>query len=221
MNVNVFFLCLVVAMATSRPHAFSQAGDWVPLFDGKTLNGWKASENDSSFRVVDGCIVHDGPRSHLYYVGEVAEHQFTDFEFKAMVYTFANANSGIYFHTRFQEKGFPNYGYEVQVNNSHRDIIRTGSLYNIIDVADHYALDEEWFELYVRVEGRRVIVKVDGITVVDYTELDDKSRLVRRGDHFGRFIGQGTFAIQAHDANSKVMYKDIQVRLLNSNRSAL
>lgn len=215
MNFKNFFSYLALAMVTSLPQAFPQTNDWIPLFDGKTLNGWKASENESSFRVVDGCIVHDGPRSHLYYVGEVAGHRFTDFEFKAMVYTFANANSGIYFHTHFQEKGFPNYGYEVQVNNSHRDIIRTGSLYNVIDVADHYALDEQWFELYIRVEGQRVVVKVDGITVVDYTQLDDKARLVRRDDHFGRYIDQGTFAIQAHDPNSKVMYKDIQVRLLN------
>ncbi len=195
--------------------SLAQPSGWVSLFDGKTLNGWRASETATSFRVADGCIVHDGPRSHLYYVGDVADHRFTDFEFKAQVYTFEQANSGIYFHTRFQENGYPNYGYEVQVNNSHRDGIRTGSLYNVVDVADKYALDQRWFELYITVQGNRVVVKVDGTTVVDYTEMEDKSRLVRKEDHFGRFLDSGTFAIQAHDPNSKVMYKDIQVRMLD------
>lgn len=195
--------------------SWAQTGSWISLFDGKTLDGWKASENAASFRVEDGCIVHDGPRSHLYYVGDVAGHRFTDFEFKAQVYTFENANSGVYFHTRFQENGYPNHGYEVQVNNSHRDIIRTGSLYNVVDVADKYALDRQWFELYIKVQGNHVLVKVDGTTVVDYTQMDDRSRLVRKDDHFGRFVDAGTFAIQAHDPNSKVMYKDIQVRMLD------
>lgn len=197
-------------------HGVSAQGEgWVSLFDGKTLNGWKASEDAGTFRVEGGAIVHEGPRSHLFYVGEVADHQFRDFEFKAQVYTFENANSGIYFHTRFRDTGYPNYGYEVQVNNSHRDIIRTGSLYNVVDIADLYAVDHEWFELYIKVQGDRVIVKVDGTTVVDYTQMSDRGRLVRRDDHFGRYVDKGTFAIQAHDPGSKAMFKDIQVRILD------
>src|SRR5690606_3421731 len=125
------------------------------------------------------------------------------------------ANSGVYFHTRFQDEGFPNYGYEVQVNNSHRDPIRTGSLYNVVDVADKYAVDGEWFELYIKVVDNHVIIKVDGTTVVDYTQMTDKSRLVRKEDHFGRYVDAGTFAIQAHDPGSKVKYKDIQVKILD------
>lgn len=208
-------LCIACFLALWLSAANGQTGRWVSLFDGKTLTGWKASDNAASFRVENGCIVQEGPRSHLYYVGDVADHAFRNFEFKAQVYTFENANSGVYFHSRFQETGFPNYGYEVQVNNSHRDAIRTGSLYNVVDIADKYAVDGEWFELYIRVEGNRVIVKVDGTTVVDYTQMADKSRLVRQEDHFGRYVGSGTFAIQAHDPNSKAMYKDIQVRILD------
>jgi len=148
-------------------------------------------------------------------MGDVGSHVFKNFEFKAQVYTFENANSGIYFHTRFQEKGFPNYGYEVQVNNSHRDPIRTGSLYNVVDIADKYAVDGKWFELYIKVVDNHVVIKVDGTTVVDYTQMADKSRLVRKEDHFGRYLDSGTFAIQAHDPGSKVKYKDIQVKILD------
>lgn len=210
-------LCYAIACCLTLwfTDAAAQTGRWISLFDGKTLSGWKASENEPSFRVEDGCIVQEGPRSHLYYMGDVGSHVFKNFEFKAQVYTFENANSGVYFHTRFQENGFPNYGYEVQVNNSHRDAIRTGSLYNVVDIADKYAIDGEWFELYIKVVGNHVIIKVNDTTVVDYTQMTDKSRLVRKDDHFGRYVESGTFAIQAHDPGSKVKYKDIQVKILD------
>lgn len=212
MNAKTYLVCLLALWVSG---ATAQTGGWISLFDGKTLNGWEASDNKTTFFVEDGCIVMEGPRSHLFYVGDVGNHVFKDFEFKAKVYTFEKANAGIYFHTRFQEKGWPNYGYEVQINNSHGDAIRTGSLYNVVDIADKYAADGEWFELYIKVEGRHVIVKVDGTTVVDYTQMADKGRLVRKEDHFGRYIDSGTFAIQAHDPGSKAMYKDIQIRILD------
>jgi hypothetical protein len=212
---NYFILVLFVGCLVLTGMDSSKQTEWVSLFDGKTLSGWEASENPGSFRVENGAIIHDGARSHLYYVGDVANHDFKNFEFKAKVYTFPQANSGLYFHSKFQEKGFPNHGYEVQVNNSHKDRIRTGSLYNIVDLSDKYALDHTWFELYIKVVDKRVQVKVDGVLVVDYIELEDKRRIVRNDDHFGRFLTSGTFVIQAHDPTSKAMYKDIMVRILN------
>lgn len=207
-QITLIFITLSLSL-------FAQQREWISLFDGKTLKGWKASESQTSFRVENDYIIHDGPRSHLYYVGDVGHHSFKNFEFRAQVKTFENANSGVYFHTRFQEKGYPNYGYEVQVNNSHRDVIRTGSLYNVVDVADKYAVDGEWFELYIKVVDNNVVVKVGGKTVVVYTQMEDRTKLVRKDDHFGRYIDSGTFAIQAHDPGSKVMYKDIQVKILD------
>ena len=59
---------------------------WVSMFDGESLEGWKASEAKESFRVEDGAIVSQGqPRSHLYYVAD--EKPFVNFEFKAQVLT--------------------------------------------------------------------------------------------------------------------------------------
>ncbi|MCY4778402.1 DUF1080 domain-containing protein [Sphingobacterium sp. UT-1RO-CII-1] len=215
MRIKILRVYITLVLVALYVGVSAQQDGWISLFDGKTLSGWQASESQSSFRVENGCIIHDGPRSHLYYVGNVANHQFKNFEFKAQVNTFENANSGVYFHTRFQEKGYPNYGYEVQVNNSHKDAIRTGSLYNVVDIADKYAVDGKWFELYIKVVDNNVVVKVDGKTVVVYTQQEDRAKLVRKDDHFGRYIDSGTFAIQAHDPNSKVMYKDIQVKILD------
>jgi hypothetical protein len=73
----------------------SRSDDWVSLFDGQTLTGWRASENPATFRVENGEIVVHGPRAHLFYDGPVMNHDFRDFELTADVMTRTGANSGI------------------------------------------------------------------------------------------------------------------------------
>jgi len=197
------------------PHAVTrlQAQDgWIPLFDGKSLEGWKVGENASTFSVKDGAIVVFGPRAHLYYAGPVENHSFKNFEWKADVMTFPGANSGMYFHTEYQEGGWPQKGYEVQVNNSHTDPIRTGSLYNIVNVMNVApAKDNEWFTQHIIVQGKKVTIKVNGKTTVEYTE---PAGVTRPADMKGRLIDKGTFAIQGHDPKSRVHYKNIMVKVL-------
>lgn len=182
---------------------------WISLFDGKSLDGWKASENPETFSVEDGKIVVHGPRSHLFYVGDVHNHNFKNFEFKAQVMTTPGSNSGMYFHTEYQEEGWPSKGYEVQVNNSHTDWRRTASLYAIDDVREVPAKDNEWFTQHIIVKGKKVTIKVNGKTQVKYTEPDNLDE-----DRGGRRISSGTFALQGHDPESKVYYKDIMVKPL-------
>ena len=192
---------LLTACATGS--AVSQSTDWIPLFDGKTLNGWRISENPSTFRVENGEIVVFGPRAHLFYDGPVMNHEFKDFELKADIMTKPKANSGIFFRTTFQPTGFPSQGYEAQVNNSHSDWRRTGSLYGVRDVREG-AKDNEWFTMHTIVRGRRVQILVNGKQTVDYTEPDSaKTRLTG-----------GTIALQGHDPESEVHYKNIMIRPL-------
>lgn len=185
----------------------SQDG-WVSLFDGKSLKGWKASENKDSWKVVDGKLVCDGPRSHLFYVG--AKEPFKNFEFKCEVMTTPGSNAGIYFHTRYQEEGWPKYGYECQVNITHGDPKKTGSLYGVKNVANPPAKDNEWYTQYIRVEGKRIILKTNGKTTVDYTEPAD----LKVSGNFIRRLDQGTFALQAHDPKSVVHFRKLYVRRL-------
>jgi hypothetical protein len=183
---------------------------WKPLFDGKTLDGWKVGENAATFSVQDGAIVVFGPRAHLYYMGPVENHVFRNFEWKADVMTFPGSNSGMYFHTEYQEGGWPQKGYEVQVNNSHTDPIRTGSLYNIVNVMNTApAKDNEWFTQHIIVQGKTVTIKVNGKTTAEYTEPAD---VTRPADMKGRLISQGTFALQGHDPKSRVHYRNIMVK---------
>jgi len=185
--------------------------EWISLFNGKDLEGWKVGVNASTFSVEDGTIKVAGERAHLFYAGDVENHRFKNFEFKARVMTKPGANSGIYIHTKYQEDGWPTYGYEVQVNNTQGDWKRTGSLYGIVDIKENYVKDNEWYTEYVKVEGKRIIIKINEIVVVDYTEPENP---LREGEGIHRVLSVGTFALQGHDPGSVVYYKDIMVRPL-------
>ena len=180
---------------------------WTAIFNGKDLSGWTASENKGSCTVKDGQIVLFGPRSHLFYTGKVNGGTFKNFELKAEVMTNPGSNSGIYFHTKFQEKGWPGKGYEAQVNNTHKDPKKTGGLYAVKDNFKAPAKDGEWFHYHIIVKGRQIIIKIDDKVITDYTEPDGLKRPNRQLD-------QGTFALQAHDPKSKVLYRSIIVKPL-------
>ncbi len=206
------YLVLLVMVFGNLTTAFGQQTDgWVSLFNGKNLDGWKVGDNASTFSVEDGSIKVAGPKAHLYYVGDVENHNFKNFEFKAVVMTKPKANSGIYFHTQYQESDWPLHGYEVQVNNSHGDWKRTGSLYDIVNIMENYVPDNEWYTEYIKVEGKRVIIKINDTVVVDYTEPEHPKR---EGDRVYRVIKSGTFALQGHDPGSVVYYKSIMVKPL-------
>lgn len=203
------FLTLLLAVVAS--FSTKQEGEWISIFDGKSLDGWKASENPSTFSIEDGKIKVAGPRAHLFYQGPVENHNFDDFEFKAQVMTKPGANSGMYIHTEYQEDGWPSKGYEIQVNNSHTDWRRTGSLYAIDDVREVYVKDNEWYTEHIIVKGNHITVKINDKTVVDYTEPEN---LERESSMSGRKLSSGTVALQGHDPESVVYYKDIMVRPL-------
>ena len=181
---------------------------WVSMFDGKTLKGWKANENKDSFWVKDGCIVANAPgRCHLFYE---TEKPFKNFEFKSKVMTLPHSNAGVYFHTRFQDEGWPKAGFECQVNNTYHDPKKTASIYGVADCLEAPAKDDEWFDLYIKVEGIRIITKVNGKVVADWTQPSDW----KKGSNFERILGEGTFALQGHDPDSTVLFRDLYVKRL-------
>jgi hypothetical protein len=192
-------LMLVLSSATTSE---SQSEGWVTLFDGKTLSGWKAAENPETFTVADGAIVVFGKRAHLFYDGPLKNHDFKNFEFKAQVMTTPGSNSGIFIHTIYQETDWPKKGYEIQVNNTHTDWRKTGSVYAIQDVKEAPAKDNEWFTQHIIVNGKKITVKVNDKVINEYTEGEN-----------GR-LSSGTIALQGHDPKSKVYYKDIMIKPL-------
>jgi hypothetical protein len=180
----------------------SKKKGWIKLFDGKTLNGWRASENPGTFTVQDGMIQVFGDRAHLFYDGPVANHSFKNFEFKVRVMTTPGSNSGLFIHTEYQDTDWPRKGYEVQVNQTHTDWRKTGSIYAVQDVKEVFVKDNEWYTEHIIVQGKRIIVKVNDQVINDYTEGETT-----------RLTG-GTIALQGHDPKSKVFYKDVMIKIL-------
>ncbi|TWT47486.1 3-keto-disaccharide hydrolase [Botrimarina hoheduenensis] len=203
-------LALSVALLVSG-FSTASANDWVSLFNGKDLTGWRASEHPETFRVEEGLIVANGERSHLYYVGPVCKADFRNFEWRCEVMLEPGSNSGMYFHTEYQDVGWPERGYEAQLNNTQSDRKKTGGLYDIADVMDVSPVrDNEWFTQHVIVRGKRIIVKVNDQVVTDYTEPDDAdSQPNRRG---GRLLSHGTIALQGHDPGSTARFRKIEVK---------
>ena len=182
------------------------------LFNGKDFTGWRIA-NPAAFTIQDGAIVANGTPGHAYYDGPVGNHAFRNFELKVDVMTKPNANGGIFIMTEYQDTGWPSKGFEVQVNNSYaRDPIRTGSLYQIVNIAEAPARDDEWFTQTISVQGNMVMVQVGEKPLVHWVEPAGWNGGSATTPN--RRIGSGTIALQAHDPGSTVHYRNIRIRLV-------
>ena len=110
-------------------------------------------------------FVTKGDRSHLFYTGPVAHHEFKNFELALEVMTMPGSNGGIFVHTRMQGPGsFPTVGYELQVINSNPPVKgnayvehkMTGSIYAVRNTWKSPVKDHEWFRYRIKVSGKTI-----------------------------------------------------------------
>jgi hypothetical protein len=184
-----------LAASTLLLAARHKADEWKPMFDGSSLEGWKANEHPESWTVKNGAITGDGPASHLFWMKE----KCLNCEFKAEVRINHGGNSGMYFRTAFGP-GFPK-GYEAQVDNTHADPVRTGSLYNFVKVFEQLIPDDTWWTQHIIVEGNHIQIFVNDKKTVDFT--DEKNTFT-----------DGYLALQQHNAGSVVEFKNLMFRPL-------
>jgi hypothetical protein len=209
-NPALFLSTALLLCAATTLRAADVEPGFTLLSDGQTFDGWKSStDHADTWKIEDGAFVTRGQTAHLFYVGALAP--FTNFDLKVDVMTDPGANGGIYFHSQYQEKGFPKVGFECQVDNTHSDWKKTGSLYDVVNIAKSAAQDNTWWTQEVIVKGRKVTVKIDGETVLEYTEPLG----AQPGRDYTRKLASGTFALQAHDPKSVVRYKNIRVKKLD------
>ena len=219
---RLLLVMVLVARAVQQVGVPRVESGFVPLFNGTDFTGWKIAGTLESFSIADGAIVAHGAAAHAYYDGAVGNHAFRNFELKVDVMTRPGSNGGIYVLTEYETNPanvrasgrFPSKGFEIQVNNSHTDRARTGSLYHVQDVLDDSpAKDDVWFTEDIVVKGDTITVSVDGKQVVRWTQPADWD-----GGREGpgrRIAGPGTIALQAHDPNSTVYYKNIRIKPLD------
>lgn len=200
----------LAALTASLAFAADVEPGFTLLSDGKTFDGWKIGDADAkSWRIEDGAFVAQGNRSHLFYVGDAKP--FKNFELKVDVMTKPGSNGGIYFHTAFQETGWPKQGFECQVNVTQGDWKKTGSLYDVVNLGWTPAKDNQWWTQHITVRGNKVTVKINDVTVLEYTQPAG----AQAGPDFSRVLSEGTFAFQAHDPGSVIHYRNIRVKRLD------
>lgn len=186
-------LCGVVLFTLAAAPADTDG--WISMFDGKTLNGWKANERPESWTVRDGTITGDGEASHLFWM----ERECENCEFKADLKIGHAGNSGMYFRTAFGP-GFPK-GYEAQVNASHTDPVRTGSLYSFVKILDTLIPEDTWGTQHIIAQGNHITIKVNDKVTVDYVEATNR-------------YAKGYLALQQHNKGSVVQYRNLMFRPL-------
>ncbi len=206
---------------------------WISLWD-DTLNGWLESGGvldwtsatwygrdgiermslsnayntraGESFRLDGDTLIVEGDQRNLFYDGRIAGGYFKNFEFKVDVYTHPGSASGIYFHTHYEEEGTPAFGYEAQINASRAGESKTGSLVGASEVNTAAHGDNEWFSYYIKVDGNKVTVKVNGKTVNEFTEpanVDGPASL-----------RHGTIGLESVGSDSRVQFRNPMIRLL-------
>jgi hypothetical protein len=219
--MKYFIMILTISVFLFAGQTVIAQKGWIDLFNGKDLYGWKPNYDHDAFAVVDGVMrVHatkEAFRSHLFYVGEDDELvKFKNFELKVVSRGKPNSNSGIFFHTDFSERDVKRHlgkGYEVQLNSAKMEKRKTGSLYAIVDLDKAPVDDTKWFELHIIVNGKRIVVNVDGKKVIDYTEPENPERPPNRKNRLLDPKG-GALALQAHDTNSTWYFKEVKVKRL-------
>jgi hypothetical protein len=200
----------------ANPNAFAEI---IEVKDGDKLMGYDAMTKDQKqrdgsvrkgqrvhlWRVEDGVLIGSGPSSHLF----SERDDYTDVEYRVEAMINDHGNSGQYFRTKFAG-GFPP-GYEAQINATHGDPIRTGSIYpagslgkykkdiTVMNTAPHKP--DEWFTQEVTAKGNHITVKVNGKVTVDWTDPDNT-------------FTKGHFALQGHDPGTVVKFRKIEVKEL-------
>jgi len=204
-SVRWFALALSVTLtAFAATPAFAQEAEWVSLFDGKTLEGWEKIGGDKSmWEVKEGALAGTGEASML--VNTTGPYK--NFRYRAEVKINDKGNSGLYFRTT-RKPGFTD-GYEAQIDSTHTDPIRTGSLYGMCHVYQQHVKPDTWFvyELEVRDDvwrGRavtRIKITIDGNELFEYLD-------------FAQTFKEGHFAFQQHDPGSYVFIRKVEVQPL-------
>jgi hypothetical protein len=183
----------------------SMAGEWVSLFDGKTLSGWTKAEmagkGTSKWEVKNGAIVGTGQASMLY----SPQGHYKNFRFRAEIKISDHGNSGMYVRVPKPEPTFVN-GYEIQINSSHADPIRTGSVYTFVHIFKQLVPPDTWFTQEVE-----VVNKEYRGSVMPHIKVWVNGELLFEFLDHTKAWSQGHFAFQQHDPGSKVQIRKVEV----------
>ena len=194
------WLAPAIAGAEQKP---ASEGEWVSLFDGKSIDDWSVVPlpgKKTKWEVKDGVIEGSGGQSMLY----SPRGDYQNFKYRAEVKINDKGNSGMY--VRAPKEASFTVGYEIQVNSTHSDPIKTGSLYTLVHLEKAVVPPDTWFTQEIEVKdvnyrGKMVTkfrISVNGTLLYEYLDHD-------------MLWKTGHFAFQQHDPGSRVSIRKIEV----------
>jgi hypothetical protein len=199
LTCGCLFTLALAALCSNRACALQE--EWVSLFDGKTLGGWtKSGSEESNWEVKDGAIVGTGKASMLY-----SPKSYKNFRYRAELKINDGGNSGMYFRCPAPNGSFGE-GYEAQVDSTHADPIRTGSLYTFVHIYDQLVPPDAWFTQEVE-----CVTKEYRGHVIPHIKVWVNGKLLYEFLDHNNTWKEGHFAFQQHDPGSRVEIRKIEV----------
>lgn len=214
---NTLLAFLALALLACAPAAARERG-FTKLFDGKTLNGWTVvNGRGPGYIIRDGAIVCPSDGGGFLFT----EKDYSDFVLRLEFLTESNGNNGIGIRTA--RGGNPAYesGMEVQIlDDSHPDYANLapgqycGSIYQVFP-ARRGAIKPagQWNTQEISAIGRKVKVKINGITVVD-ADLNTVTDPKILAAHAGLLRPSGAVGFLGHGP-SEVRFRNIRIRDLS------
>jgi hypothetical protein len=166
MTAIVMALLLVGFAAVWRAQEASGqgGGDFVALFDGKSLDGWSPI-GDANWRIEDGAIVADKATKNSYLV---SKDTYTDFEIKAEFWADADANSGIFIRCSDPQNVTGKTAYEVNIFDKRPDpSYGTGAIVDVAKAATVLKAADKWNTYDIIAKGPTFTVTLNGVKTVD------------------------------------------------------
>ncbi|WP_242918362.1 3-keto-disaccharide hydrolase [Pontibacter liquoris] len=219
---------------TAAPDATQTAEDWIPLFDGKTTNGWHSygqSTAGNAWKVEDGTLHLDAASKKAATPAQggdlVTDQEFKDFDLQLEWKIAKNGNSGIIFYVQEDTAKYDyvwNTGPEMQVldNNGHPDAKihkhRAGDLYDLIASSEEPVKPAgEWNKAEIISKDGKLELFLNDKKVVTTTMWDDNWKKLIAGSKFADMPDFGTFKsgkIALQDHGDDVWFRNIRIKKL-------
>jgi hypothetical protein len=177
-------IVLVCLLATVSVPAAQAPDGFVPLFNGRNLDGWVVENTTSNnFTVRDGVLQVEGPQGWLR-----SERQYGDFSLRVEVrFLTSDADSGVFLRapgpaSNIFIRGWPANAYQVQVRdmsvNRTNNPLWAGNLYRHRVAAGPTTYDLEtagkafrptgaWQMFEIDASGDRIQARLNGVAVLD------------------------------------------------------
>ena len=209
---------LGLILGADAPGKDKDDAGFVSLFDGKSLAGWRViGGKAAAWGVDDGHLVSFGEGGG--WLG--SDRSYANFDLRLDFRMTPESNSGVYLRAPSDSSHISRTGMEIQILDEthprYKDIKPwqlTGAIYHIAaPKPGHLKPAGEWNAMEIRAEGPRVVITLNGATIVD-DRLDSHPELEK--EHPGLKRTEGLIGLQSH--NGRVDFRNLKIKDLGAGR---